>query len=390
MEIAQRLQSIKPSATLSVNAKTMELKAQGVAVTSLAVGEPDFPTPEHICTAACEAIREGFTKYTPVPGIPALRKAVGTYYNRQYGICPPPESVIVTNGGKQSLYNLMQALINPGDEVLIPAPYWVSYPDMVALAGGQPVIVSASVEQAFKVTPAMLDAARTPKTKMLIMNSPSNPTGAVYGADEFNAIMEWAVSNNIFVISDEIYDQLIFAPAKMTSAMPWWEKYPEQFAVCNGVAKSFAMTGWRVGYTVAHPDLVKKLSTLQGQCTSNVCSVAQRAALAALEGSYDCVAKMNEAFARRRDFAYGVVQTWKKAHCPRPDGAFYIFVDVSEYYNESMKDSSAVCTRLLEEAHVALVPGVAFGDDKCIRFSYAVDDAVLAEALQKIGNVLEG
>ncbi|MDD6180536.1 MAG: pyridoxal phosphate-dependent aminotransferase [Desulfovibrionaceae bacterium] len=388
MEIAERLRCIKPSATLSVNAKTLELKAQGVDVISLAVGEPDFPTPVHVCDAACAAIREGFTRYTAVPGIPALRKAVGGYYDRQYGICPPPEAVIVSNGGKHALYNLMQALLNAGDEVLIPAPYWVSYPDMVSLAQATPVIVRAGVELGFKVTPAMLDAACTPRTKMLILNSPSNPTGAVYGQEEFDAIMQWAMDRGLFVISDEIYDQLVFAPAVMASAMRWWQKFPDRVAVCNGVAKSFAMTGWRVGYTVAHPDLVKKLATLQGQCTSNVCSVAQKAALAALEGSYDCVRSMNAAFRRRRDMAYAVVDSWEKARCPRPDGAFYIFADVSGYFREGMRGSAAVCTRLLEEAHVALVPGVAFGDDNCIRFSYAVDDQVLASALEKIGAVL--
>ncbi len=390
MEIAERLRCIKPSATLSVNAKTLELKAQGVDIISLAVGEPDFPTPAHVCDAACAAIREGFTRYTAVPGIPALRKAVGGYYDRQYGICPPPESVIVSNGGKHALYNLMQALLNAGDEVLIPAPYWVSYPDMVALAQATPVIVRAGVDKGFKVTPDMLEAARTARTRMLIMNSPSNPTGAVYTADEFNAIMRWAMDHDVFVISDEIYDQLVFAPAVMTSALPWWQQYPDKVAVCNGVAKSFAMTGWRVGYTVAHPDLVKKLATLQGQCTSNVCSIAQRAALAALEGSYDCVKSMNVAFARRRDAAYGKVRTWEKARCPRPDGAFYIFADVSAYFREGMQNSSEVCTRLLEEAHVALVPGIAFGDDNCIRFSYAVNDTVLEQALEKIGAVLCG
>ena len=389
MEISERLRSIKPSATLSVNAKTLELRSQGVDIVSLAVGEPDFPTPAHICQAAQAAIAEGFTRYTAVPGIAPLRQAVGHYYERHYGIAVPQEAVIVSNGGKHALYNLMQALLNPGDSVLIPAPYWVSYPDMVALAGAQPVIVPAGVEKNFKVTPAMLEAKRLPSTRMLIMNSPSNPTGAVYTPDEFNAIMQWAIDNNLFVISDEIYDQLVFAPARMTSALPWWQRYPEQVAVVNGVAKSFAMTGWRVGYTVAHPDLVKKLSVLQGQCTSNVCSIAQKAALAALEGSYDCVANMNKAFLRRRDIAYNTVCSWKKARSPRPDGAFYIFADVREYFCEGMANSAELCTRLLEEAHVALVPGVAFGDDNCIRFSYAVSDAVLVESLNRIAAVLD-
>ncbi len=390
MNFADRLQQIKPSVTLGMNAKTLELKAQGMDVTSLAVGEPDFSTPEHVCEAARKAILEGFTKYTAVGGIPELRRAVGQYFQRQYEIAPPQEAVIINNGGKHALYNLFQALLNPGDEVLVPGPYWVSYPDMIHLAMGVPVIVPAGVDKAFKITPDMLDAYCTPKTRILLLNSPSNPTGAVYTAEEFDALMRWAIEKNLFVISDEIYDQLVFSPAVMTSAIAWWEKHPENIAIVNGVSKSFAMTGWRVGYTVAHPDLIKKLTVMQGQIISSVCSVAQRAALAALEGSYDAVRSMNAAFRRRRDLALGIVQGWSKALCPVPDGAFYLFVDVSRYYREGMDSSTALCARLLEESHVALVPGAAFGDDACVRFSYAVNDTVLENALAKVGAILEG
>lgn len=390
MRISDRLSQLKPSATLAVNAKALELKAKGVQVISLAVGEPDFPTPSHVCEAAKKAIDEGFTRYTQVPGIPELRTAVCGYFATNYGVEAPMESAIVTNGGKQALYNLFQALLNPGDEVLVPAPYWVSYPAMIELAGGVPVPVLASPEAGFLVTVEQLEAATTPATRMLVMNSPSNPTGACYSPAQMNAIMEWAMARNIFVVSDEIYDQLVYAPAERVSLAPWWQKHPEKVAVVNGLAKSFAMTGWRVGYVLGHPDLIKALGKIQGQSTSNICSIAQKAALAALTGPMDYVQQMLTAFHRRRDMAYDIVSSWPDVVCPKPDGAFYLFADIHRHYNAAMPDSAAACTRLLEEAQVALIPGSAFGDDKCIRFSYAVADDVLASALEKVGKVLFG
>ena len=264
MQISERLRSIKPSLTLSVNSRALELKAQGVDVTSLAVGEPDFPTPRHICDAAKAAIDANFCRYTAVPGIPDLRKAAGRYFERNYGTPVPMESIIIGAGGKHCLYNFMQATINPGDEVLIPAPYWLSYPDMVELAGGVPVTVHAGPERNFKVTPLMLEEKTTDKTRLLVLNSPSNPTGAVYSDREFMQIMRWALARNIFVLSDEIYDQLVFPPAKMTSAITWFEHCPELVAVLNGLSKSYAMTGWRVGFLAAHPDLVKKSPPCRG------------------------------------------------------------------------------------------------------------------------------
>ena len=387
MKFSDKFAHVQPSATLAVNAKALELKAQGINIASLAVGEPDFPTPAHICQAAKDAIDDGFTRYTAVPGIMELRKAVGGYFQRQYGVEVGPECVVVSNGGKQTLYNIMQALLNPGDEVIIPAPYWVSYPDMVALAGAVPVAAPASVETAFKVTPSMLEGYLSPRSRMIVLNSPSNPTGAVYSQQELDALMQWALDKGLFVISDEIYDQLVYdGPA--ASAIGWWKRYPEQVGICNGVAKSFAMTGWRVGYSITAPALTKTISTLQGQSTSNVCSIAQKAALAALEGPYDCVSQMKAAFVRRRDLACGIIQGWTKARCPKPGGAFYLFVDVHEYFRPGMASDVELCTLLLEKAHVAVVPGSAFGDARCIRFSYAVADEVLEEALRRIGEVL--
>ncbi len=389
MRISLKLSRIKPSATLAMNAKAQELKAQGVSVISLAVGEPDFPTPAHVKAAAVAALDADFTRYTPVPGIPELRDAVGGYFGRFYGVTPPREAVIVSNGGKQALYNLFTALLNPGEEVLIPAPYWVSYPDMTILAGGVPVPVPTNPEDDFLVSVEALDKACSPNSRVLVLNSPSNPTGCCYTREQLDAIMEWAVSRNIFVISDEIYDQLVYAPSEPASCVGWWEKHPENVAVVNGLAKSFAMTGWRIGYCVAHPDLIKAQSKIQGQSTSNVCSFAQKGAVAALTGSYDCVAEMRAAFRRRRDLAMEVVSTWEGVRCPNPGGAFYLFPDVSARYSASTPDSTTLCTRILEEAKVALVPGSAFGDDRCVRFSYAVDDNTLLAALEAVGKVLK-
>ncbi|MBD5538631.1 MAG: pyridoxal phosphate-dependent aminotransferase [Desulfovibrio sp.] len=388
MQIAERLSQIQPSLTLAINTRAQELRAQGVAVTSLAVGEPDFPTPEHIKEAAKAAIDANFTRYTAVAGIPELRRAAGAYFERHYATPVAPESIIIGAGGKQCLYTLIQTTINPGDEVLIPSPYWVSYPDMVRLAGGVPVTVHAGAERGFKVTPLMLENAVTDRTRMLILNTPSNPTGAVYADREFMQIMRWALARNIFVLSDEIYDQLVYAPAQMTSAITWFAHCPELVAVANGLAKSYAMTGWRVGFLAAHPEIIKKMTSLQGHSLSNVCSVAQKAALAALEGPDDCVIAMREAFRRRRDLAMDIVAAWPRAVCPRPDGAFYLFVDVSALYGGEVNDSTALCSYLLDEAHVALVPGAAFGDDNCVRLSYAVADDTLADALSRVGDAL--
>ncbi|WP_243312597.1 pyridoxal phosphate-dependent aminotransferase [Fundidesulfovibrio agrisoli] len=389
MRISLKLSRIKPSATLAMNAKAQELKAQGVSVISLAVGEPDFPTPAHVKAAAVAALDADFTRYTPVPGIPELRDAVGGYFGRFYGVTPPREAVIVSNGGKQALFNLFTSLLNPGEEVLIPAPYWVSYPDMTILAGGVPVPVPTDPEDDFLVSVEALDKACSPNSRVLVLNSPSNPTGCCYTREQLDAIMEWAVSRNIFVISDEIYDQLVYAPSEPASCVGWWQKHPENVAVVNGLAKSFAMTGWRIGYCVAHPDLIKAQSKIQGQSTSNVCSFAQKGAVAALTGSYDCVAEMRAAFKRRRDLAMEVVSTWEGVRCPNPGGAFYLFPDVSARYNAATPDSTTLCTRILEEAKVALVPGAAFGDDRCVRFSYAVDDNTLLAALEAVGKVLK-
>lgn len=390
MKLAQRITRIKPSATLTINTKAQELRAAGRQIVSLAVGEPDFRTPEHVCDAAKVALDQGFTRYTPVPGIPELRTAVAAYFNTFYGVDAAMENVVVTNGGKQSLYNLFQVLLDPGDEVIIPAPYWVSYPALVQLADGVSVFVTTEPENDFLVSVEQLEAARTPRTRCLVMNTPSNPTGCHYTQMQLDAIAAWAVEKGIFVISDEIYDQLVYAPARPASLAPWWQRHPENFAVVNGLAKSFAMTGWRVGYTLAHADLIKAMTKIQGQSTSNICSIAQKAALAALTGGWDCLAPMLAAFVRRRDLGLSMIRAWGNVVCPEPAGAFYLFPQVDWYYTPQVPDSTALCGLLLEKAGVALVPGAAFGDDRCIRISYALDDETLAGCLDRIGQVLHG
>ncbi|MHC1752585.1 pyridoxal phosphate-dependent aminotransferase [Humidesulfovibrio sp.] len=390
MRISDRLRKLKPSATLAVNAKAQELKAQGREVVSLAVGEPDFGTPEHVREAAKKAIDDGFTRYTPVPGIPDLRNAIAGYYGQFYGVCAKGENAIASGGGKQAIYNLLMALLNPGDEVLIPAPYWVSYPAMVELADGVPVIVPTDPENGFLVSVRDLEAVCTPRTSVLILNSPSNPTGGHYAQEALDEIARWAKARGVFIISDEVYDRLVYEPAKPSTLSNFWQRHPENVAIVGALSKSFCMTGWRVGWTLAHPDLVKACAKIQGQSTSNINSITQKAAIAALTGPWTLVDEMKTAFIRRRELALGIIRSWPGVTCAKPDGAFYLFPVMEKYYTPQMPDSAAMCTRLLEEAGVALVPGSAFGDDRCVRFSYAVADEVLMTALARVGKVLLG
>ena len=389
MRISDRLARIKPSATLAVNTKAQELRDQGREIISLAVGQPDFGTPAHVCEAAKSAMDEGFTRYTAVPGIPELREAVAGYYARFYGAKAAGSNTIVSNGGKQVLYNLLMALVNPGDEVLLPAPYWVSYPAMIQLAEGVSVFVPTTAEDNYLITVEGLEAARTAKTRILILNSPSNPTGCCYTQEQLEAIALWARKNGIFIISDEVYDRLVYDPFTPVSLAKTWEAHPETIAIVGALSKSFCMTGWRVGYALAHEDLIKALNKIQGQSTSNINSITQKAAIAALNGPWDIVDEMKKSFVRRRDYAYDVITGWG-AVCPKPDGAFYLFPVLDQFYTEDAPDSAALCTKILEEGGVALVPGSAFGDDKCIRFSYAVEDEILKNALDRVGKVLKG
>lgn len=388
MKLANRLSRVKPSATLAVNAKALELKNKGINVISLAVGEPDFCTPDHIAEAGKKAIDDHFTKYTAVAGIPEVRSAVAEYFSRMYGISPKNENIIISNGGKQCLYLLLLCLLNEEDDALIPVPYWTSYPDMVALVGANPVFVPSSTEKGYKIDTDSLEKAYTPKTKILLLNSPSNPSGAAYTQQELDEIILWAVKKDIFVIADEVYDQLIYDDAYKSSASKLWKQHPDKIAIVNALSKSFAMTGWRLGFSVAHADLIKEMVKLQGQITSSICSIGQKAAATALTSSYDCIEEMRQAFKKRRDYAYNEISSWQNVVCPKPQGAFYLFPDVSGLFCEKYPNAAALCTYLLEEAKVAVMPGDAFGLPNCIRMSYAVSDETLKQALTAIKSAL--
>lgn len=389
MQIAERMSKIRPSMTMAISAKAQEMKAAGIPVISLAVGEPDFHTPQFVKEAAKKAIDENFTKYTPVAGIRELREAAGNYFRRNYATPVSSDNVIIGAGGKQCIYEFIQTTVNPGDEVVIPAPYWVSYPDMVLLADARPIFIETDIANGFKITPASLDKVLTPKTRLLILTTPSNPTGAVYSKSELAVVAEWCLKHKIFVLSDEIYDQLVYPPAKMASVIEWFKKEPEWFAVVNGLSKSFAMTGWRMGFLAAHEHIIAKMTQMQGHSLSNISSITQKAALAALEGPFEEVKIMAARFEKRRDLAMDLIGQWKKARCPRADGAFYLFVDVSAYYNGKLSGSLEFCAWLLEKAQVATVPGIAFGDDKCMRLSFATSEENLSEGLEKIEAALE-
>ena len=396
MQFSERMAHIKPSATLTINAKALELKSQGVDVTSLAIGEPNFPTPAHVCDAAKQAIDEGFTRYTAVPGIPPLREAIAGYFKRAYGVDVAPDCTIASNGGKQSLYNLFAALLNDGDEVIIPTPYWTSYPEAVKLAGGVPVEVFAGADRNFEPSLEDLEAARTERTKAIIVNTPNNPTGAVWNPETVKAIGEWAVEHHVWVISDEIYEHLNYDGAKTTYIGAAVPEVRDQLLVLNGVAKTYAMPGWRVGWMIAPLDVAKAASKLQGHMTSNVNNISQRAAIAAVSGSLDAVYEMREAFDKRRQTIVAALNDIEGVNCPTPTGAFYAFADVSALLNKPLGTSktayastSELAAALLDEGHVAAVPGEAFGAPGYLRFSYALADDDLVEGMKRMKQWVE-
>ena len=367
MQISERVRTMKPSLTLSVNTRAMELRAQGIQVTSLAVGEPDFPTPKHICEAAKAAIDANFCRYTAVPGIPELRAAVGGYFKKFYGEDIAPECTIVSAGGKHALYNFMQASINPGDEVLLPAPYWLSYPYIIQLAGGVPVIVQASLEQGFKITPEMLDAKCTGKTRLLVLNTPSNPTGAVYNAEELAAILDWADSRDVYVLTDEIYDQLVFAPARMARAVHHFVKNPEKVAILNGVSKSFAMTGWRVGVIIAEPEFLDVMNRINGSLVYSAPSISQRAGIQALAMRKEIREKYVTAYRDRIFYSADRIEKIPYLSLVRPKGTFYLFPGVEK----TGLDDKQFCKELLERAHVLVSAGSPFGKTGANHFRIA-------------------
>lgn len=388
--IARRIAAIAESATLKVDARAKALKAAGRPVISYAAGEPDFPTPAHIVEAAVEAARDPKNhRYTPAAGLPELREAIAAKTARDSGLTVPASQVIVTNGGKQAVFQAVATIVDEGDEVLLPAPYWTTYPEVVRLAGGVPVDVFAGAEQDYRVTVEQLEAARTPRTKAMLFVSPSNPTGSVYSPEQTKAIGEWALQHGIWVISDEIYQALTYDGVEALSIVQAVPELADQTILVNGVAKTYAMTGWRVGWMVGPSDVIAAASNLQSHLSSNVANISQRAAIAALTGPQDAVAEMRAAFDRRRKVAVAELNRIPGMITPTPTGAFYVYVDVTgllgrEWKGTTPTTSLELADLILEHAEVAAVPGEAFGPSGYLRFSYALGDADLLEGIQRV------
>lgn len=391
-QLSNRLNRLAPSATLAMSQKSSEMKAQGIDVINMSVGEPDFNTPDHIKEAAKKAIDENYSRYSPVPGYPDLRKAIVAKLKNENGLEYGINDILVSNGAKQSVCNTVMALCNDGDEVIIPAPYWVSYPQMAKLAGAEPVIVNAGFEQNFKMTPEQLEAAITPKTRMLILCSPSNPTGSVYSQEELDALAKVILSHEeLYVLADEIYEHINYVGKHASIAKA--EGMRERTIIVNGVSKAYAMTGWRIGYIVAPEWIVKGCNKLQGQYTSGPCSVSQKAAEAAYTMDQTCVVTMRQAFQRRRDLIVELAKDIPGLEVNVPEGAFYLFPKCSSFYGKACGDkvinnSNDLAMFLLEEGHVATVGGDAFGDPECFRMSYATSDDNIREAMKRIKETL--
>ena len=393
--VSARLSAIAPSATLAVDARAKELKAAGRPVIGFGAGEPDFPTPDYIVEAAVAAARDPKNhRYSPAAGLPELREAIAAKTLRDSGVSLEAAQVLVTNGGKQAVYNAFAALLDPQDEVLVPAPYWTTYPEAIRLAGGVPVEVFAGPEQGYKVTVDQLDESVTDRTKVLLFVSPSNPTGAVYSPEETAAIGRWARERGLWVVTDEIYEHLTYDGMPFTSIVRAVPELAEQSVILNGVAKTYAMTGWRVGWMAGPLDVVKAATNLQSHATSNVANVSQRAALAAIAGPLDAVAEMKTAFDRRRRAMVEAMDAVPGFHCPTPRGAFYAYVDVREALGKTYRGgvtpttSAELAAFILDEAEVAVVPGEAFGPSGYLRLSYALGDADLAEGVERIRALL--
>lgn len=392
-KLSERLNRLASSATLAMSQKSSEMKAQGIDVINLSVGEPDFNTPDHIKTAAKEAIDENYSKYSPVPGYPDLRKAIVDKLHRENQLDYEVAEILVSNGAKQSVCNTLMALVDEGDEVIIPAPYWVSYPQMVKLAGGNPTIVKTGFAQEFKISPEQLEAAITPKTKVIILCSPSNPTGSVYSQSELEDLAHVILKHeDLYVIADEIYEHINYVGKHESIAQ--FPGMKERTIIVNGISKAYAMTGWRIGYIAAPEWIVKGCNKLQGQYTSGPCSISQRAAIAAYTQSQACVEEMRQAFQRRRDLIVKLAKDIHGLEVIEPKGAFYLFPKCNYFFGKStngyyIKNSTDLSMYLLEKAHVATVGGDAFGESNCLRMSYATSDKNIHEAFRRIKNALE-
>ena len=392
--LSSRARGLKPSPTLAINAKAKSMQAQGIKVVSFGAGEPDFDTPENIKRAAIKAIQEGFTKYTAVGGIDELKDAVIQKFKRDSDLTYKRSEILVSCGGKHSFYNLAQALFDQGDEVIIPAPYWVSYPPMVLLAGAAPVIIGTREEDNFKITPEDLKRAITPKTKALVLNSPSNPTGSAYTKKDLERIAEIAISSNFFVISDEIYEKIVYDGFEFRSIASLGEEIRKRTIIVHGVAKTYAMTGWRIGYTAGPEEIISAMNNIQSQSTSNPTSISQKASVEALIGSQDEVKKMVSAFAQRRNYIVDRLNEIEGVSCYKPIGAFYVFPNFSHYYGRTyqgkkINNSTDLADFFLDVAKVAVVPGVEFGADPFERLSYATSMEDIHEGIDRIEDALK-
>lgn len=385
MKLALRVSQVTPSLTLVIDAKAKRMKAEGIDVCSFSAGEPDFETPDHIKAAAVEALKAGKTRYGSVFGEPALRAAIATKLQRDNGLDYQADNILVTNGGKQSLYNVMMAMVEPGDQVIIPSPYWVSYPEMVRLAGATPVIVPTTAEQGYRITADQLRQAITPQTRLFVLNSPSNPTGMVYSYAELMEIAEVLVAANLPVVSDEIYEKILYDGTQHYSIGSLNPAIATLCITSGGFAKAYAMTGWRVGYLAGPTDLIKAAAKIQGHSTSNVCTFAQFGAIAALETNQACVETMRLAFAERRQTIFTQVQSIPGLRCLMPQGAFYLFIDISQTQRTSLE----FCEGLLEQQQVAAVPGSAFGADDHIRLSYATDLETIHTGISRLAQFVK-
>ena len=390
--LSDRLNRLSPSATLAMSQRSSELKAQGVDIINLSVGEPDFNTPDHIKEAAIKAVQDNWTRYSPVPGYPDLKKAIVAKLKNENGLDYLPSQILCSNGAKQSVCNAIMALVNPGDEVIIPAPYWVSYPQMVLLAEGTPVAIPTTIEQDFKVTPQQLEQAITPRTRAIILCSPSNPTGSVYSAAELEALKDVLLKHErVMVIADEIYKHINYVGAH--ASMAQFADIKDRVVIVNGVSKAYAMTGWRIGFIAAPEWVVKGCNKLQGQYTSGPCSVSQKAAEAAYTGSQECVETMRQAFERRRDLIVSLAREIPGLEVNNPQGAFYLFPKCSSFFGKRdgdrvINNSTDLAMYLLEVGHVATVGGDAFGSPECFRMSYATSEANITEAMRRIADTL--
>ena len=390
--LSDRLNRLSPSATLAMSQRSSELKAQGVDIINMSVGEPDFNTPDHIKEAAIKAVQDNWTRYSPVPGYPDLKKAIAAKLKNENGLYYLPSQILCSNGAKQSVCNAIMALVNPGDEVIIPAPYWVSYPQMVLLAEGTPVAIPTTIEQDFKVTPEQLEQAITPRTRAIILCSPSNPTGSVYSAAELEALKDVLLKHErVMVIADEIYEHINYVGAH--ASMAQFADIKDRVVIVNGVSKAYAMTGWRIGFIAAPEWVVKGCNKLQGQYTSGPCSVSQKAAEAAYTGSQECVETMRQAFERRRDLIVSLAREIPGLEVNNPQGAFYLFPKCSSFFGKRdgdrvINNSTDLAMYLLEVGHVATVGGDAFGSPECFRMSYATSEANITEAMRRIADTL--